>query len=201
MSTRGKGEAPRPEALAAYVDGELPPAERAAVEAWLAGHPEAAAEVAALRRLSRLWEAAAPPEPSAPQWAALLAHIESALPAAAARRPLPWRRLVGGLAAGLAAAAVVLAVVLRDRPAEVVPPPAIEPLPVVTADDVEIIRIDARDAGALVVGEPPLREALALLGPGEVIVDQVKSDVQGMDPHFQQSGPPMIIMMPREDVP
>lgn len=36
--------------LMAYVDGQLPPAERAAVDAYLAVHPDAAAEVALLQR-------------------------------------------------------------------------------------------------------------------------------------------------------
>jgi anti-sigma factor RsiW len=47
-----------PARLMAYADGELEPGERARVAAWLADHPEAAAELDALGRLERLWQAA-----------------------------------------------------------------------------------------------------------------------------------------------
>lgn len=40
--------------LHAYVDGQLPPARRGAVEAWLAAHPEDAARVAAWRSQAEL---------------------------------------------------------------------------------------------------------------------------------------------------
>jgi anti-sigma factor RsiW len=208
MIARDKGdEGPRPEELAAYADGELAPAASAEVEAWLAEHPDAAAEVEAVRGLSRLWQAAPPPEPSAAQWADVLGRIEARLPAPETLRPRRRRRLAGvvtGLAAAAAAAAILFAVRL-PRPTEevVLPPPPVEPLPVVTADDVEIISISAADARALVVGEPPVREELALLAPGEVTVDQVKSEVHGMNPYFQGDGStaPMILMTPQPEDP
>jgi anti-sigma-K factor RskA len=202
MSARGNDEnGPRPEELAAYVDGELSPADRAEVEAWLADHPEAATEVEALRGLSQLWQTAAPPEPTEAQWAGVFSHIKAALPAAVAPS-LRWRRgLAWGLAALATAAAVLLAVFLT-RPTEVGPPPP-EPFPVVTPDEFEINQINAEDAGALLVGDIPVREQLALLGPGEVTVESVKSDVEGMDPTFPRDGSatPMIIMVPREEGP
>src|SRR5205814_7023357 len=46
-------EGPTPEQLAAYADGELADADRAAVEAWLLRDPSAAAEVEAQRRLTQ----------------------------------------------------------------------------------------------------------------------------------------------------
>src|SRR5205823_2431220 len=49
------GEVPSPGQLAAYVDGELDAAACRRVEAWLAAHPEAAAEIEAQRRLADLW--------------------------------------------------------------------------------------------------------------------------------------------------
>jgi anti-sigma-K factor RskA len=204
MSPRRMGPAggPRPEQLAAYVDGELDPADRAEVDAWLAQHPESAAEVEALRSLARLWQSAAPPEPSETRWARALAGIEAGLSAAtsvvSARRR---QRLWGLVALATAAAAVVLAVLL-SRPAPVVPPgEETEPLPVVSADDVEIISMHTADARALVIGAPPMGDSFDLLGPGEASVEDVKGDMEGMDPYYSRDAAPMIIMMPRDEEP
>lgn len=51
----------REDELHAYVDGQLDPARRAAVEAWLAGHPDAAAEVATWRAQNAALHAAFDP--------------------------------------------------------------------------------------------------------------------------------------------
>ena len=53
--------------LDAYHDGELSPAERAAVEAHLRDCPACAAELAAMRGMSGAFANAAPPEPSGEQ--------------------------------------------------------------------------------------------------------------------------------------
>src|SRR5205823_14557981 len=57
------GDGPSPGQLAAFVDGALDPAASRQVEAWLAAHPEAAAEVEAQRRLAALWRATPAPAP------------------------------------------------------------------------------------------------------------------------------------------
>jgi anti-sigma factor RsiW len=51
--------------LHAYVDGLLPPARTAEVEAWLAAHPDKAAEVANWQRQNEALNALFPPEPDA----------------------------------------------------------------------------------------------------------------------------------------
>src|SRR5262249_52794677 len=78
--------APPPWWLAAYVDDELGPAECLRLEAWLDTHPEAAAEVEAMRRLDRAWEETAAPRPSPDVWERVRADIE----AATAARPRRW---------------------------------------------------------------------------------------------------------------
>jgi anti-sigma factor RsiW len=184
---------PPPELLAAYADGELDAEQTRAVEAWLASHPEAAADVEGQRRLAGLVRQAAPAEPAQANWDAVRARIEGALAGAARkqrrRRLLPWVMLTA------AAAAAVLLAVLLPRPT-----PTAEPFPIVSADDVEIVSLDADAGQALVVGEPPVREALALLGPHEVEQVEFQGNVDGMDPLYLQEGAaaPMIIMMPRE---
>lgn len=199
MSARGWNDAdsPQPELLAAYVDGELGPEVRARVEGWLAEHPDLAAEVEATRRLARLWQSAPPPDPGRDAWAGLLARIEAALPEAAARRLAPWRRLAWGLGMlTAAAAALVLAASLWRGPGRL---PGLEPLQVIAADDVEIISLDAEGARALVVGEPPVREQLALLAPGEATLD----DVSGINHYYPRDGsmPPMLFIMPGDTEP
>ena len=80
------GPVPSPGQLAAYVDGELDAAGCRQVEIWLAAHPEAAAEVEGCRRLARLWQSAAPPEPAPAAWAAAWGRVEAALPMRAPAR-------------------------------------------------------------------------------------------------------------------
>ena len=83
---------PTPEQLAAYADGELAWADRAAVEAWLARDPAAAAEVESLRRFTQAWRDAAPSPPGPDAWSRVRSKIESGLdapPAPAADRRWP----------------------------------------------------------------------------------------------------------------
>ena len=101
------GPEARPEELAALVNGLLPPARAAQIEAQAATRPELAAQLEAQRRgLAALRSAAAEAaEDGAPS--ALRARIE------AARRPAPRRRaLLGGLAVGVAILAVLAIVLL-----------------------------------------------------------------------------------------
>jgi anti-sigma factor RsiW len=157
-------QGPSPARLMAYADNELEPGERARVEAWLLDHPEAAAELETLRRLERLWQAAAAPEPAPEAWAAVLARVEASLPRQVPARPRIASRLLWG-ASGVAAAAAVLGAVLlaRSLGPGLLPPTnpaasAEEPFPVASAEDVTIISMDAHDLGALVVGQPPVQE-------------------------------------------
>jgi anti-sigma factor RsiW len=192
-----------PELLAAYVDGELAPAECRRVEAWLADHPEARADVEAQRRLARLFEGAAPPTPGPVQWADALARVEHGL-AAPPARPARRRRAAVAIAAIVAAAAVLLALALKDPPVRPVPPDAgppaaEEPWPVASADEVEIVSMDDRDRGALVVGEPPVGERVELLTANEVQVNKLGRDEQGWVGQLcgtDGSGSPMVVMQP-----
>ena len=94
--------------LLRYAEGDLGADERAAVEAWLAGHPEAAAELSLYREAPRLERdqsvryVATPLQPTAPQPAALrplwpLLARWSAAAAVIAALMLPALRM-GGLA-------------------------------------------------------------------------------------------------------
>jgi hypothetical protein len=184
-----------PELLAAYADGELDADTRAAVEGWLAAHPEARAALAAQREFSPanglLWESAAPPEPSAAAWAAVRRGIGDRLDGPApARGRLRW--VVGGLAAAaVAASAAWLAFapvrvpevreVARVVPAVAPVPRAAEPpedplaafavLPMAGDDDVSLDRVPDTRAGWLPVGRHPLDGVLELVTADELEVE------------------------------
>jgi anti-sigma factor RsiW len=194
-----KPRGPRPELLAAYVDGELDAPVRRQVEAWLTEHPEAAAEVEAQRRLAQSWQAGSPPEPTQAEWAAVLDRIEAALPSAAVEPKetgspwglgiRPWlTRAAALLIAVLLGGAGVAALVLALLPGRPVSPddlaarePA-EPYPVVLAGEVEIVSMHGADAAALVVGEPPAKGPYALLARGEVTLLAIEPDEDDMVP-------------------
>jgi anti-sigma factor RsiW len=192
---------PRPELLAAYVDGELDEAARARIETWLAAHPEVQAEVEAQRQLIRLWHEAVPPEPTAGQWQAALARLEAALTKA---EPASARTKTGGgrspwVAAASLAAAVLLggtwyAVREASRPTPSGPEgplarPHIETLPVLSPDEVEIISVDAADSGLLVVGEPPVQGPLILASASDIDL----TDAPDMGSITEDPNAPMIL--------
>jgi anti-sigma factor RsiW len=185
---------PKPPELAAYVDGELGAAASGPVEAWLADHPEAAAEVESQRRLLRLWRETRPPEPTEAEWAAILTRLEAALPAAspalwveARQRAARYRRaLVWAAVAAASIAAVLVGRSLLNRSTGPGNPPGQDstetPFEVASDADVEIISIEGDDVSALVAGEPPVREPLVLALPGEVTVREVDLGGAGSPP-------------------
>src|SRR5438105_3603459 len=156
---------PFPELLAAYADGELDAAGRARVEAWLAEHPEAKADLDAQRALSRknarFWQASAPPAPGEKSWSRLLARVHYAIyhrPASPAVRParvVTFRRAAA--LAGLAAAVWVALGLFRPGDRVVVRPTPADDEPawvVAAATDVDIESIQEADTDLLLVGRP-----------------------------------------------
>jgi hypothetical protein len=212
MSWKEGDPAPTPEQLAAYADGELdgrPALEplRRRIAAWLAEHPDTAAEIEAQRRLTRLWRATTPPEPSEEVWDGVLERLEQ-LPRTSPEHGWRVARLAGWAGAALAAcaAAVWLALalsgpgpgraVVRQAPRDpgkrervVAPRPAPkedEPFPVATADEVEILRINGADTETVLVGELPVSGPLIMPEPGEVEITRPQPEVRMAD------GPPMV---------
>jgi anti-sigma factor RsiW len=205
MSERHKEDEELPPAwLAGHVDGELSPTERERVVAWLRGHPDAATDVEGQRRLARLWEESAAQLPDEASWAHVLARVEAGL----ATRPAPAepkrrRAWVAGLLGmtALAAAAVLLAVLLRPSPGPVLvapAPDAEEPWPVVSVEDVRIVSMDDADREALVIGNPPVTDPLVLLGKDEVKVSRLEPDERSRVPQVEteDSSDFLMIVMP-----
>jgi hypothetical protein len=206
MSER-KAEAtpPTPEQLAAYVDGEVDAAGQRQVEAWLAGHADAAADVAAQRQLLALWRKAPLRAPTEAEWSAVFNGIRTAWVAPAQKtvgRRLAWIALALSATAAAAALALwgeFLRPVDSGGLSEVVSLAEVEPFRVATADEVMIISMDAADATFLVIGELPVSEPLVLAAAGEITLDKVEPDVDGMVPRLTEPewpDAPMIVVPP-----
>jgi hypothetical protein len=197
----GNGGAPTPEQLTAYVDGELDPALRNRVQTWLRNHPEAIPEIEAQQQLARLWQAATPSEPDGVNWTTVLARIDSGLVRTQALRRRRRRAIGIGIAAALAAA--VLLLVWREVPEPADNPASAEPLAVVSPDDVEIVSLRAADRVTLVVGVPPVTGPLVLASPGDVELQRVEPDADGMIPDIQldEKSDTAMIVAPRSTAP
>jgi hypothetical protein len=191
---------PFPELLAAYADGELDAAGRARVEAWLAGHPEALAELENQRKLSRtnskLWHSSAPPSPGERSWSRLFGRVHTAL-ANRPATPEPTRRSPRfryGAAILATAAAALFAIGRLYRPGEpdpVVPSPGVDETALVMADpaDVDVQSIQDADTELLVVGQPPFAGQLVLAAAGDIQLEKVQKDTDGMVPAPMAAGP------------
>lgn len=179
---------PDAERLAAYCDGEMDDAgERARLEAYLAAHPEAQAEVDALRRLKKLWDDTAPPLPSPATWRQVEARLND--PPRRPARPAMPRPLVVAAVAACVAAVWLLSALLRP----VAPTAAQGPvLPVAQSDDVEIVHIEGDDLESIVVGRLPLEGILELAESGDIEVHSMKRHEGWRQPMVPESGRPMI---------
>jgi hypothetical protein len=198
---------PTPERLAAYADGELHGPERDAVEAWLERSPQARAEVEAFRHLACHCRRTVAAEPSPDAWDKALHRLHTALERAPRSLPSP-RPARRPLVAAIAAAAAVLVVFLTGRglwtplpgrPPTIVNPTIVNltgPLDLADARDVEIISMDGEDTRTLLVGRPPVHDALLLAGPGDVTLVGIEP-VDGIIPGLRHNGPTPMIVAPR----
>jgi anti-sigma factor RsiW len=194
------GEGPSPEEWTAYLDGELGPDARDRFEAFLADRPGAAAEADGCRRLARLWQSAAPPEPSPAAWDGAWARIETALPPRLPARAWgagrPFRAFLG-----LAAAAALLGGLLLARPFWAGPGAFVndvedelnEPLSVASGDEVNIISVRADDADA-VVAQPPVFGSFDVAARGDVTLEGAEPyQSGGKAPWLDGGAVPMIV--------
>jgi hypothetical protein len=193
---------PEPELLSAYGDGELGDRPELAqrVEAWLAAHPEAHADLEAQQRLRELWHDTAPADPGAERWQPMLTRLHQARTAAPPAPRSAWPRLVALAALAAAACVTLLIWTAAQQPGAPVGPILLpeeiaegEILPVATADEVVVLRIEGDDTGTLVVGQLPLSGPMVLAETGEI--EQISSEPDARDqmiPQFRLRGRPMI---------
>jgi hypothetical protein len=201
-------EFPR-ELLAAYADGELDAEGRAAVERWLADHPEALPELHAQRELSPanagLWERAEPPEPSAAAWAGVRRGIAEALDPAgpASRGRSRWRAAawaLGGLAAAGVAAGVAWLAFGPVAPQEAprFPNPGdVAKLPPVALPELGPTPRDATPSQpALVAGFA----VLPMATDDDVILERVPDAHAGWFPVGRHPLPPLLVLASTEEI-
>lgn len=199
-SSANLDQAPGQDELIAFVDGRLDPPAHRRIELWLAANPDIAAVLDEHRLVMEAARATAAPEPTEADWAKTLARIEAALPAP--RAGAPWSRRLQRVMvqAAAAAAAVLLLAMPGDRALKPAPGPAtahaVLPIPVASAEEVEIVSIEAADLWALVVGHPPLRGPLVLAVAGDVELHHAESGDAGWVPAMPdgEGDTPMIVM-------
>jgi hypothetical protein len=208
---------PDQQLLAAYFDGELEGRDGLAdlcarMEAWLQEHPEAVQEWANHQKLQKLWHDTTPAEPNAAIWNQTFEQIEARCtkPIRVPSSKRPWLT-ASVVAASIAVFFGLLFGALRlllpsdtsDNPiaaalnvnSDNTNPNETEILPVATAEEVVIRRVEGADTGLLVVGQLPVNGPLELAAPGEVRVFHVRPDVRDqMMPTVLEKGPspPMI---------
>jgi hypothetical protein len=70
-------------------------------------------------------------------------------------------------------------------------------LPILSADDVELVSLEGNDARLLVVGNPPAHEPMVLAATGDVTLVSIEPDEDGFVPQARMnpgsSAAPMII--------
>jgi hypothetical protein len=186
------------ELLAAHADQELDAPARAAVEKWLAAHPEHRAELESQEELSPknsgLWDRAEPPEPSELAWNTVRLGIHRGLrpapagPARGASRRLAFWLLGGVGAAGIAAAVgwfvfgtlpepadrIDTATKQQGVPADPNPLTGVAVLPVAGDEDVILDRVPELSSGLLPVGVHPVPGMLVLAARDEVDLEEVE---------------------------
>jgi anti-sigma factor RsiW len=190
----------RPELLAGYADGELSPSDRAIVEAHLAAHPHAQAQLKVQKHFSpqntALWHRGAPSPVSESEWSRVFNRIYQRIqPADKPSYRVPvrnnWKRMLVGMSA--LAAALLLAVALNYQPVDssktnpYVASNTIDAWPVALADDVDIISLQG-DETMIVIGLPPLAGPLEMTTYGDVVLESIISDADGQPTKINIAG-------------
>lgn len=165
------------------------------LEAWLTEHPEAKDDLADLSHLAALYQSVGPPDPDEAAWNAVQARIHESILRGQSRHDR-WPRLRWAIA-GLIAASLLLGVlVMRPWGTTNGPAPVLEssaraeePFPVVDADEVTIISMDARDVAGLVVGTPPVWGNLEFARPEDIhVIHCARCPVSGRMARLEQEG-------------
>jgi anti-sigma factor RsiW len=190
-----------PTVLAAYADGELDAATRAAIELWFDAHPEGWALLRAQCDFSpenrAIWAAVEPPAPSGVDWERVRDGVAARLRAQSVAEPSParpvWKRRAELALVGMTLALALFVVSLaafgpwflppepqraRDvarRPAVDDPLDGIAVLRIATDAEVDVQRVEGAGSGGwLPVGGVPLTTPLALATAEDVELEEAE---------------------------
>lgn len=176
-------------------------AERERPPAWDDGASPLGSEGEAdhdLQRLRELFQTAGAPEPTEEAWRAVQARIDNLVPGVRTARRRRTARpvwVILGLTAAAALAAVLLTRSWWTGGGAIPTPETGEPYPVVAADDVDIISMDARDVASLVVGEPPVSGEVVFVKLEDVRVIECKRCPKcGNKGRLEQGEVPMVVV-------
>lgn len=152
-------------------------------------------ESESLRQLARVFQDHGPAEPAADVWEQTLARIQAQLPPAKAEpRRWPLQLMAGIVAAAALIGTIVLARSLwPTTPAKPSFAELEEVFPVVGPGEINILSMDARDAGRIVLGEP-LLESIDFASPNDIEIVLLEPDPdEGHMPRIDRTaGVPMI---------
>jgi len=147
-------------------------------------------------RLRKLLQDTQPAEPDELAWNNVLAHIECNLQVPQNSGVDPGQGRHWLIAAGAAAAAVLLGLWVSGIGSRSFPPSTsgFDQFPVATSSEIEILSVGGADTQTLVVGRPPLDGTIELLAPGDVTLFSVEPADDEMVPEIRFHGPnsPMI---------
>ncbi|HWG47420.1 MAG TPA: hypothetical protein VN688_31945 [Gemmataceae bacterium] len=164
---------------------------------WLREHPEAHGDMADLQRMRELYQSVSVPQPEEAAWTATLTRIASG--SRLRVKPALRRKRLGAILSLTAAAALVAVLLARSwwtgqSSTQPQPQLAEEVFPVVEADDVTIISMDARDVAALVVGEPPISGDLEFVQAADIrVIKCQRCPKCGNVPRLAQGAVPMVV--------
>jgi hypothetical protein len=171
---------PRPEDLAAYLDGELDEPTAACVQRWLSEHPEELREIEGQRRLLDLWRTTRPSEPAEAAWQLSARRVGQPALVGVRRRPA-WYGSRARAYVMTAAAACLLAALIIGPPRKNGTgsgDQVISDFSVVSSNDLEFISVRPDDDKALVIGKAPTFEPFEAALASEVRIRQAGPEVR-----------------------
>jgi len=184
------------EEIAGHVDGELSPAAQERLEAWIVQDPGILREIERQEKIKDLYASTRAFEPTEAAWqaAASRSRRRTIVRVDSVRRPALWTARSAAIAA--AAAVLIAALVVGPRPDGQIR----DDLPVLQVlgpHEVEIISLDDRDHGAIMIGQAPKLENMVAVTPADVQITSAMAGPDGRKPQIfvpkDQQATPMIV--------
>jgi hypothetical protein len=184
------------EEIAGYVDGELSPSAQERLEAWISQDPGILREIERQERIRDLYASTRGTEPSDAAWQAAAARSSRRMIVRVDSVSRPSLGTSRSAAIAAAAAVLIAALIIGPRPDGQIRDD-LPVLQVLSPQDVEIVSLDDKDQGALMVGEAPKLENMVAVTPADVQITNVTACPDGRMPQIfvpkDQQATPMIV--------